>query len=141
VKTASEGICDGYKAHRNTPPGQHASLGVFGEGSHTGVLGTRDPGVTTNQGAGVQGDHTSNGPGVFAVSSGGPGLFAVSANGYGGRFKGGKAQLKLEPGSTEGRPGGQHSKGEIYMGAKGALFVCVSGGTPGTWRKVSTTRV
>jgi hypothetical protein len=91
----------------------------------------------------VVGD-SDGGMGVQGRSSGGT-TGAVAGehfgSGYGGQFKGGKAQLRLVPGSTEGRPGGAHSKGEIYMGSKGALFVCVRGGTPGTWRKVNTTAV
>ncbi len=129
-------------------------LGVHGEGSHTGVLAISKPGSTTNQGAGIQASHTSQGPGVLADSEGGPGLQARSfggtsgavygkhsAQGYGGLFEGGRAQLKLVPGDTAGRPSGAHTKGEIYMDSKAALFVCVKGGTPGAWRKVSTTAV
>jgi hypothetical protein len=62
--------------------------------------------------------------------------------GYGGQFKGGRAQLKLVPSSRTGRHrGGTHSKGELYMDSNAALFVCVKGGTPGRWKKVSTTAV
>jgi hypothetical protein len=61
--------------------------------------------------------------------------------GYGGQFKGGRAQLRLVPGSGAGRPEGAHSKGELFMDSAGALFVYVNGGTPGTWRKVTTARV
>jgi len=49
--------------------------------------------------------------------------------------------LKLVAASSRGRPSGAHTKGEIYMDSAGALFVCVKGGTPGTWRKVTTTAV
>ena len=49
--------------------------------------------------------------------------------------------MKLVPGDTAGRPSGAHTKGEIYMDKAGALFVCTKGGTPGTWRKVSTSAV
>ena len=65
----------------------------------------------------------------------------LSVFGYGSVFSGGKAQLRLFAGSTSGRPTGSHKRGEIYMDSNGALFVCVRGGTPGTWRKVSTTAV
>jgi hypothetical protein len=63
-------------------------------------------------------------------------------SGYGGQFKGGRAQLRLVPSSRIGRPrGGTHSKGEFFMDSNAALFVCVMGGTPGRWRKISTTAV
>ena len=61
--------------------------------------------------------------------------------GGGASFEGGRAQLKLVAASSRGRPSGAHTKGEIYMDSAGALFVCVKGGTPGTWRKVTTTAV
>lgn len=60
---------------------------------------------------------------------------------YGGKFSGSRAQLRLVPAGSAGSPGGAHAKGEIYMDSAGALFVCTRGGTPGTWRKVSTTAV
>ena len=84
-----------------------------------------------NQGFGVVGD--GNG-------SGHAGVFGRNASGYGGAFQGGKAQLRLEPGSSAGKPTtGEHQKGEIYMDSAGTLFVCTAGGTPGTWYKVSMT--
>ncbi|HET7271110.1 MAG TPA: bZIP transcription factor [Rubrobacter sp.] len=135
--------------------GNAKNLGVYGSGGHTGILAISDPGagVTTNQGAGIQASHTSNGPGVLADSEGGPGVQARSfggtsgavygkhnAQGYGGLFEGGRAQLKLVPASSRGRPTGAHTKGELYMDSAGSLFVCVKGGTPGAWRKFATTR-
>lgn len=79
---------------------------------------------------------------VEAVNySSGPGVESDSRYGYGGQFRGGKAQLRLVPASTRGKPTGAHSKGEIYMDSTGALFVCVIDGTPGTWRKVRTAAV
>jgi hypothetical protein len=104
------------------------------------VAGT--PGVTGTNTAGGIGVKAEGAVGVFGDNFGsGEGVRGVSSGGYGGLFSGGKAQLKLIPGGSSGRPGGGHSKGEIYMGSGGALFVCVQGGRPGKWRKVSTTAV
>jgi hypothetical protein len=84
-----------------------AGYGVWGNANNLGVLGSggiSDPGagVTSNQGAGIQASHTSNGPGVLADSEGGPALQARSsggtsgavygkhsAQGYSGLFEGG----------------------------------------------------
>jgi hypothetical protein len=100
----------------------------------TGVLSTSPVGV------GVLGSSFSS-RGVFGRSNGtGIGVAGESTSGYGGEFTGGKAQLRLVPKSTGGKPkGGSHSKGEIYMDSKGALFVCTANGTPGTWRKLTST--
>jgi len=124
-------------------------IGVYGKGLY-GIEGHSD-GAT---GQGVHGINSTAGDGVLGDSQGGAAIRGRSfgstgagvhgehfGGGYGGLFKGGRAQVRLVPGSAEGRPGGAHSKGEIYMGSKGALFVCVKSGTPGTWRKVSTTAV
>ena len=106
-------------------------IGVVGEstfGGHGAVYGHH----TGSSGYGVVGDGTG---------SGGAGVLGRNSVGYGGQFEGGKAQLKLKPAGNAGKPSGSHSKGEIYMDSAGALFVCTKGGTPGTWRKVSTTAV
>jgi hypothetical protein len=59
-------------------------------------------------------------------------------DGYGGLFEGGKAQLRLVPATTAGKPTtGAHTKGEIYMDSAGSLFVCTASGTPGTWKKIN----
>jgi hypothetical protein len=64
----------------------------------------------------------------------------TSAGGYGGYFKGGKAQLKLAPSGTAGKPtAGAHTKGELYMDSTATLYVCTVAGTPGTWRRLTTT--
>jgi hypothetical protein len=126
-------------------------VGVLGTGLY-GVEGHSD-GAT---GQGVHGINSKAGDGVLGDSEGGAAIRGRSfgstgagvhgehfGDGYGGQFKGGKAQLRLVPGSREGKPGGAHAhlRGEIYLGSKGALFVCVNSGTPGKWRKVTTTAV
>ena len=48
--------------------------------------------------------------------------------------------MKPTPKGTAGRPtGGSHVIGEVYVDSKASLFVCTKSGTPGTWRKVTTT--
>ncbi len=129
--------------------GNSAFVGVKGDGNFTGVRGESPStyGVHgTGAGAGVVGDCSeSGGIGVWGFSNVNNGFGVIgesgSSSGYGGMFKGGKAQLKLVPASTRGRPSGAHTKGEIYMDSAGALFVCTKGGNPATWRKVSTTAV
>jgi hypothetical protein len=131
--------------------GNATHVGVRGTASDYGVVGIADSSILYES-AGVRGAHTSSGVGVRGFSEKGQGVLGQSrgraavegknfGNGYGGLFEGGRAQLKLVPGDTAGRPSGAHTKGEIYMDSKAALFVCVKGGTPGAWRKVSTTAV
>jgi hypothetical protein len=113
------------------------------KGTHTaggmGIYGTSE-GSGEGQ-VGVVGEVFGSGEGVRGNSTGGRGVTGSSSSGYGGLFSGGKAQLKLVPEDRSGRPGGAHSKGEIYMDTNAALFVCVRSGTPGRWRKVSTSAV
>lgn len=120
--------------------------GVVGDATsatYSGVWG-RNYGV----GAGVRGQSiNNNGLGVWAKglhgvsgeATSGVGVQGISTSGYGGQFKGGKAQLRIVPKATKGRPTtGAHAKGEIYMDSAGTLFVCTVGGTPGTWRRFAT---
>lgn len=132
-------------------------LGVYGKGQ-TGVLGEASglfgPGVSgQNPNAvgvsgkgkiGVVGQSSEPGaPGVYAqhIGPGGIGVRGDANNdGYGGLFRGGKAQLRLLPAASAGRPTtGTHNVGELFMDSGGALFICTAQGTPGTWRRVTTT--
>ncbi len=137
--------------------------GVWGDGS-TGVIGD---GSGNNQTQGVLGRHSGTGPGVrgmgvpgvvgvcnatpgargtvparyfagvLGASEAEAGVFGTGK--YGGQFEGSSAQLSLIPGKTAGKPAsGQHLKGELYMDSAASLFVCIAGGTPGTWVKVVT---
>ncbi len=118
--------------------------GVKGEG-HTGVWGLS----STNDYSGVYGEHTgTTGNGTTGIGKGafGAGVLGRNDAGYGGQFEGGKAQLKLKPGATVGKPPllTQHTKSEIYMDKAGTLFVCVASSTdadPAKWKKVSTVAV
>jgi hypothetical protein len=135
---------------------------IFGEGpvvfEFAGVRGTGRTGVWGSTGvsgySGVYGQHTgsagfglvgdgtgSTGAGVLGRDPSGPGIEGRASK-YGGKFAGNQAQLMLVPKSTTGKPtSGAHIKGEIYMDSAGTLFVCTANGTPGTWRKVTTTAV
>lgn len=127
--------------------GVGAGKGVVGESTNgTGVVGMGPNGVygessTSGWGAVVGRNNSQTGRGVYGEANSGIGVQGASTSGYGGEFQGGKAQLRLVPagGTVTGPPGGSHTKGEIYLDSAGALFVCVKGGTPGTWRKVTTT--
>ena len=120
-----------------------------------GVNGFSDPGVgvrgtsTTNDGivgssggdrkSGVFGDNTDTTRVTFGVSGRsqspqGAGVFGFSDVGYGGQFSGGRAPLRLQPGTTFGRPTtGNHQAGEFFVDGNGDLFFCKVSGTPGTW--------
>jgi hypothetical protein len=124
-------------------------IGVYGKGLYgiqgesKGATGQDVHGINSTAGDGVLGD--SQGGAAIRGRSFGPTGVGVHGehfdSGYGGQFKGGRAQLRLVPSSRTGSPGGPHSKGEVYMDSNAALFVCVKGGTPGRWRKISTTAV
>jgi hypothetical protein len=125
--------------------------GVLGEGSKeaetAGVRGLGKTGVWGSSSApgrsGVYGQNTgTEGYGVVGdgSGSGGAGVLGRNGSGYGGRFEGGKAQLKLLPKEAVGKPTtGEHTKGEIYMDSEATLFVCTADGTPGTWKRFQTT--
>jgi hypothetical protein len=124
----------------------YGGYGVDGEGA-TGVYGhTPNDGSTgvygKHEGAtgyGVTGQGTGTGAGVLGSNASGAGVEANQSL-YGGKFDGSRAPLVLVPKGTKGRPtSGKHQKGEIYLDSVGALFVCTKGGTPGTWRHVTTT--
>jgi hypothetical protein len=128
--------------------GQHtgSGYGVVGDGSgntFAGVLG-RNPSGPGVRGKGSIGVWAEGPTGVWAegwVGVRGVGRRDVKG-GYGGQFSGDLAQLHLFPMGTVGKPTTDpHTKGEIYMDSEGTLFVCTANGTPGTWRKVTTTAV
>jgi hypothetical protein len=130
---------DGSSGVLGTHDSATVGYGVKGEGKgsgYAGVLGTNSDGG----GYGVWGTNVSSG-GVGVYGYGDSGVRGQGrSSGYGGTFEGGKSQLKLTPKSTTGRPtSGSHQKGEIYVDSNATLFVCTKSGTPGTWRKVTTT--
>ncbi len=132
--------------------GKGGEQGVFGKNpDNIGVRGDGKNGVygesTTGNGWGaVVGRSTGRGGiGTYGECSGGTGVKGVSTSGYAGVFEGGKAQLKLKPAGSAGKPtSGTHAKGEIYMDSAGALFVCVASSTAtaaAKWKKLSATAV
>jgi len=112
-----------------------ARAGVFGRNNGTGA-GVFGLSVNTN-GDGVLGIGKV---GVHGTSRSGNGILGEGGSGYGGQFKGNRAQLRLAPTTRTGQPTtGAHQVGELYLDKTGSLFICTMAGTPGTWRKVSTT--
>lgn len=128
--------------------GEHTGTGygVIGNGngaSTAGVLGSNPSGagVMGNGRIGVQGlSGDTGGSAMFAEGVGlANGMKATSTSSYGAVLGGGKAQLRLLPRPTPGKPTtGSHQVGELYLDKVGALFICTAPGTPGTWRKVTT---
>lgn len=130
-----------------------ANAGVYGQsGSGAGVYGrsTSSDGVKgiSTSGAGVYAQSTSStavdarsttGSGVFALSN----VDAVSAVSFGGAgvwARGSKANLSLPAFVGRAAPSSDafaHVAGDVVTDAGGNLWVCVTDGTPGTWRKVA----
>jgi hypothetical protein len=55
----------------------------------------------------------------------------------GGQFSGTDAAINLDPRGSVGPPGGTNFKGDMVVDSDGVLWLCIVGGTPGTWIKVS----
>ena len=132
------GVSGSFGVHGVHSNGGH---GVHGEGSGaaaTGVWG-KNPGGDAVRGegkVGVRGLSSIAGAAAIVGEHSGSG----TTSGYGGQFKGARAQVRLVPGATAGKPtSGTHAKGELYMDAAATLYVCTVGGTPGTWRRLTTT--
>ena len=119
--------------------GNSRSLGwssVYGEHLGEAGYGVTGDGKGTSR-AGVLGRNPAGYGGHF---QGATAVRGEATSGYGGFFQGGKAQLRIVPKSTAGRPtSGNHAKGEISMDSAATLWVCTVARTPGTWRKVTTT--
>ena len=139
---------DGYGVHGQGPRvgvlgTGNQGYGVRGKGKFGGVSGDGESGVeghtTARGGYGVRGEGSAIGTGVFgrSLGNGFSGVRGVGLNlGYGGTFQGGKAQLRLIPGSAAGEPTGAHEKGEIYLDSDATLWICEASGNPATWRAV-----
>jgi hypothetical protein len=125
-----------------------AGAGVHGEsGSHVGVEGV------ANTGIGVRG--TANGAGWTSVvalkespgtalaalivdpgsgssaveastQGGGAGIFAESSKGRGGRFRGNKAQIRLDPSASPNHPR-SGAAGDLFVDASKRLWFCRGG--------------
>jgi hypothetical protein len=133
----------GVEGRAHEPNGVGVFGGIFGSAEGHGVIGAgrglHSAGVLgrNSSGPGVLGSGTTRG--VDGFSEAGSGVFGQSLEGYAGAFEGGKAQLRIVPKSGTGRPtSGSFGKGDLYLDSAAALFVCVAGGTPGTWRRFQT---
>jgi hypothetical protein len=107
-----------------------------------GIVGGSSSGYgvysTSSQATSIRGEGFEY-SGVHGSSENAFGVWGTSSFLYGGYFEGGKAQLRLAPKATAGKPtSGSHLKGEFYLDSKGSLFICTANGTPGTWKKVLT---
>jgi len=136
-----------FGRNSGTGPGVHGwSLNNDGDG----VLGTGQVGVngTSASGTGVQGEGTigvlgstsaASGSALLGEASGSAsGVRATSQQGYGAVLSGGKAQMRLLPRGTVGKPTtGTHAVGELYLDRVGSLFICTVAGTPSTWKTVT----
>jgi hypothetical protein len=135
-----------------------AGSGVYGQSDSTasdatavyGLVSSTSPGGfsaavrgrnngTGGSGIGVWGSQAGTGWGVYGQCTGaGLGVLGVSNGGYGVYAQGGLAPLFLSPAGTAGPPTtGSHAVGEVYVDSAGRLYSCVTGGTPGTWVKLS----
>src|SRR5215212_2938215 len=133
-------------------PGSFSDLpsGVYGEHTGQGGYGVRgfgDTGVLGqgHKGDGVRGQSTSRFyAGVYGENTS-TGILGGPGGGIGVRFKGGRAQVMLDPNASSGSPEtGEHSKGELFMDSEADLFVCVASSTAtamAEWKKVATTAV
>ncbi|MDQ3329023.1 MAG: hypothetical protein M3506_10945 [Chloroflexota bacterium] len=114
-----------------------SSAGMLGRNTNATGDGVRGEGKVGVHGkSGTTGGNAVWGEGAASAT----GVRGSSASGYGGYFSGGKAPLRLALSSTAGKPtAGAHVKGEIYMDSAATLYVCTVAGTPGTWRRLTTT--
>jgi hypothetical protein len=106
---------------------------VQGENSVAGNGYAAVYGLTNGSGPGTFGENTVNGNGSSGVARGtGAGVYGQSDNGLGGRFKGKKAQIRLEPSTTTTHPASGDA-GEIFLDKSKRLWLC-KGGT--TWVRI-----
>ena len=114
----------------STASNTNGAIGVVGNAPATSgdVIGVK--GTTASSGlnsSGVVGEGT--GTGLLTT-----GVYGISTSGVGLRGQGGRAPLNLFPGATPGAPtAGVHLTGDIYIDSLGSMFLCKSGGVPGTW--------
>ena len=84
-----------------------------------------------NQGIGITG---------WSKKPGGTGIvgFTGGAGAYGGEFFGGLAEVRLRPGGAAPITlTNAHQVGEMYEDETGILWICVTAGSPGSWREIS----
>ena len=147
------GVGDTYAVH-----GAGAATGVFGStGVGTGVIGWSqnvpmgtEPHPTTPAKTGVYGyaAHDAAAMGVFGQSTSGMGVLGKVTTGTGVRGEsasgvdlaaGGSGRLLQKPTAAAGAPGsGTYATGEMIRDKIGAMWLCTTGGTPGTWGRVAS---
>lgn len=106
---------------------------VKGENLHASNGYAAVYGVTNGTGPAVYGEGLAAGNGTSGVAKGtGSGVYGQSDNGRGGRFKGKKAQIRLEPSTTVTHPSSGDA-GDIFLDKSKRLWLC-KGGT--TWVRI-----
>ena len=112
---------------------------VTGQASNTHGMTTGVVGHLTgnNIGIGVTGQTDGPGSGVYGQSLAGFGVFGASSTGY-DLYGGGNGRTGRAAHITAGPPtAGSYGTGDEIRDNSGNVFVCVIGGSPGTWRKVA----
>lgn len=114
---------------------------------NTTIFGTTGGGTTATT-SGVAGSGGTDGKGVRGTANGRTafGVWGASASGYGvvgesdtgiDLAAAGAGRLLQAPSGSAGEPAsGAHSAGEQMRDAFGNLYLCVTSGSPGVWRKV-----
>lgn len=94
------------------------------------ICGQVNSATSTTQLNGIFYNSVSNGIATYSLSSGGIGSYQ----------QGSKANLWFADTNTRNAPTGDnfaHARGEVVFDKFGTLWLCVVGGTPGTWRTMS----
>jgi len=120
---AREGI--GLNATSVTGTAVRASLGSSAPSTAAAIQ------AVTNDATGLKIDVAGQGTGIVATSAVGKGVIAKSP----------RSQLTLLPYFANAMPptesGGTSVAGELQVDGAGTLWYCATGGTPGTWRRLS----
>ena len=105
----------------------HTGPAVKGENRHSSNGYAAIYGLTNGTGPGVYGEGTAQGNGTSGVARGtGSGVYGQSDKGRGGRFRGKKAQIRLEPATTTTHPASGDA-GDIYLDKSKRLWLCKGG--------------
>ncbi|MCU1455069.1 MAG: hypothetical protein JWN46_3215 [Acidimicrobiales bacterium] len=123
--------------------GTGSAVGVSGSSvTASGVQGTSVSGAgvigTSSSGFGIVGDSAS-GSAVVAFSTSGTGVVALSG-GTAVECASPRTQISLVPRDYIGAPaadGFDHVRGDLVEDSVGNLWLCTTGGKPGTWRKLA----
>lgn len=120
---AETGVC-GYAAQ------SAAAVGVRGEST----IGTAIVGQSASN-VGIVGFVGSSTPPTVPV---GTAMFGASAIGGHDLYAGGSGRIGFLPNLSAGPPAtGTYATGDVFCDAGGSMWVCVAGGTPGSFRKLA----